>query len=67
MLGLKTQRKIFQKAQSTTFDLIRKGLSREKAIRYSSLWYRRALNDLETEIEIKEFETIKKEINNLLA
>jgi hypothetical protein len=66
MLGLKTQRKIFQKAQLTTFNLIRKGFSREKAIRYSSLWYSKIMNDLTNNIEKEEFETLKKEVNNLL-
>jgi hypothetical protein len=66
MLGLKTQRKIFRKAQLTTFNLIRKGFSREKAIRYSSLWYSKIMNDLTNNIEKEEFETLKKEVNNLL-
>jgi hypothetical protein len=66
MLGLKAQRTIFRKAQLTTFNLIRKGFSREKAIRYSSLWYSKIMNDLTNNIEKEEFETLKKEVNNLL-
>lgn len=64
--GLKTQKKVFEKAIKITTILIKKGIPRDKAIKYSYLWQLRALGNLNNEKENEQFQSLKEKLSFFL-